>query len=130
MTPPSLPSRPRWDVQKAIAWEPYPLVAVSFRSPLRVPFHGRLFAQWMHHAYPRECQFPHLSGTTKPLGPEEWAALTGEDMVASEETMRWHVDEVARSARPNSADSQFTDELPWVSEEDSRADIGVWRCGL
>ena len=20
-----------------------------------VPLHGRLFAQWMHHAYPREC---------------------------------------------------------------------------
>merc|ERR1719191_520311 len=31
-----------------------------------VPLHGRLFAQWMHHAYPRECVFPHISGTTKP----------------------------------------------------------------
>merc|ERR1719433_1973430 len=25
-----------------------------------VPLHGRLFAQWMHHAYPRECPFPHV----------------------------------------------------------------------
>eukprot|EP00932_Pfiesteria_piscicida_P020588 SRR837773.7389.p1 GENE.SRR837773.7389~~SRR837773.7389.p1 ORF type:complete len:417 (-),score=155.11 SRR837773.7389:108-1259(-) len=32
----------------------------------RVPLHGRLFAQWMHHAYPRECPFPHLAGTTNP----------------------------------------------------------------
>lgn len=31
-----------------------------------VPIYGRLFAQWMHHAYPRECPYPHLSGTTKP----------------------------------------------------------------
>jgi len=31
-----------------------------------VPLHGRLFAQWMHYAYPRECPFPHLSGTTSP----------------------------------------------------------------
>jgi len=31
----------------------------------RVPLHGRLFAQWMHHAYPRECPYPHLSGTVQ-----------------------------------------------------------------
>merc|ERR1719330_2319657 len=31
----------------------------------RVPLHGRLFAQWMHHAYPRECPYPHLSGTVR-----------------------------------------------------------------
>merc|ERR1719359_1002081 len=28
-----------------------------------VPLHGRLFVQWLHYAYPRECQFPHISGT-------------------------------------------------------------------
>jgi hypothetical protein len=33
----------------------------------RVPLHGRLFAQWMHHAYPRECAYPHMSGTTAPV---------------------------------------------------------------
>merc|ERR1719163_363908 len=33
----------------------------------RVPLHGRLFAQFMHHAYPRECPYPHVSGTTKPF---------------------------------------------------------------
>merc|ERR1719210_93923 len=38
----------------------------------RVPLHGRLFAQWMHHAYPRECPFPHVSGTTSPARVEEW----------------------------------------------------------
>jgi hypothetical protein len=31
-----------------------------------VQLHGRLFAQWMHHAYPRECPYPHVSGTTNP----------------------------------------------------------------
>jgi len=39
----------------------------------KVPVHGRLFAQWMHHAYPRECPFPHAAGSTNPLTPEEWA---------------------------------------------------------
>lgn len=26
-----------------------------------VPIHGRLFSQWMHQAYPRECSHPHLT---------------------------------------------------------------------
>merc|ERR1719272_617081 len=42
-----------------------------------VPLHGRLFAQWMHHAFPRECPYPHLSGTTDPtrkIGLESMAS--------------------------------------------------------
>merc|ERR1712085_117007 len=35
-----------------------------------VPLYGRLFSQFMHHAFPRECPFPHVSGTTAPLSPE------------------------------------------------------------
>ena len=65
----------------------------------RVPIHGRLFAQWMHHAFPREllggifvvcrqekegiprggtamirprCPYPHEFGTTSPQTPDEW----------------------------------------------------------
>jgi len=30
-----------------------------------VPIHGRLFAQWMHFAYPRECQYPHTEPSQK-----------------------------------------------------------------
>ena len=42
-----------------------------------VPLHGRLFAQWMHHAYPRECQFPHLSGSVHALTQEEFVRSFG-----------------------------------------------------
>merc|ERR1719188_83823 len=42
-----------------------------------VPLHSRLFAQWMHFAYPRECQYPHVSGTTLNTTTKEWAAATG-----------------------------------------------------
>ena len=38
----------------------------------RIPLHGRLFAQWMHHAYPRECNFPRVAGATSPLTWEEF----------------------------------------------------------
>ena len=43
----------------------------------KVPLHGRLFAQWMHHAYPRECAYPHLSGTTNPVTNEAYMDQTG-----------------------------------------------------
>merc|ERR1719213_533290 len=36
-----------------------------------VPLHGRLFAQWLHYAYPRECNFPHIAGTISPQRPED-----------------------------------------------------------
>jgi hypothetical protein len=42
-----------------------------------VPLHGRLFAQWLHYAYPRECSFPHIAGTTKPQRSEEIRAEVG-----------------------------------------------------
>merc|ERR1719400_2486429 len=40
-----------------------------------VPLHGRLFMQWMHHAFPEECQFPHVSGTTSPVSQDDWLVL-------------------------------------------------------
>jgi hypothetical protein len=43
----------------------------------KVPIHGRLFSQFMHHAYPRECPFPHVSGTTQPQTQEEWVEQHG-----------------------------------------------------
>jgi hypothetical protein len=59
-----------------------------------VPLHGRLFAQWMHHAYPRECPYPHASGTKNPQTPDEWMRQTGHRSTsASEEEMRRVVDD-------------------------------------
>merc|ERR1740130_1024047 len=37
-----------------------------------VPLHGRLFAQWLHYAYPRECSFPHAAGSIDPMHPQEY----------------------------------------------------------
>lgn len=49
--------------------------------PCQVPIHGRLFAQWMHHAFPREllgCDSsiemagPHCCAIQVPLSPRVW----------------------------------------------------------
>merc|ERR1719188_2765242 len=50
------------------------LMEIAARYDGRVPLHGRLFAQWMHHAYPRECPYPHISGTTQPQTVKEYKA--------------------------------------------------------
>merc|ERR1712048_47443 len=54
------------------------LVQVAASNGGRVLLHGRLFAQWMHHAYPRECPFPHELGTASPVTPDEWIKKTGQ----------------------------------------------------
>merc|ERR1719296_134847 len=51
----------------------------------RVPLHGRLFAQWMHHAYPRECRYPHVAGSTAPLNQKEFAKAFGGSAEVSDE---------------------------------------------
>merc|ERR1740130_1685644 len=38
----------------------------------KVPLHGRLFAQWMHQAFPRECPYPHKIGTVSSLSSAPW----------------------------------------------------------
>mmetsp|Transcript_61794 Transcript_61794/g.95925 ORF Transcript_61794/g.95925 Transcript_61794/m.95925 type:complete len:552 (-) Transcript_61794:80-1735(-) len=79
-----------------------------------VQLHGRLFAQWMHHAFPRECPYPHLSGTTNPQTPDEWLASTGEEAMATEEDIQEFVDQ----PHLNETQRLEVDSLPWSPEEE------------
>lgn len=79
-----------------------------------VPLHGRLFAQWLHHAYPRECNFPHVSGTYKPMYPVEFARAMGEHLLeATPEVMKMHA---ARAAE--AGDDVKPMVLPWSADEE------------
>merc|ERR1719387_1255364 len=37
-----------------------------------VTFHSRLFAQWLHFAFPHECPYPYMSGQDQALSPSEY----------------------------------------------------------
>jgi hypothetical protein len=81
-----------------------------------VPLHSRLFAQWMHHAYPRECPYPQLSST---MSVEGWLDETASEAIASDEEMQRFM-----NAR-NATDSAVVDEtardeelMPWSLEEE------------
>ena len=62
-----------------------------------VQLHGRMFGQWMHHAFPRECPFPHIAGSTTPRTPDEWMDTTGAESLATPEEMREYVEKTAKS---------------------------------
>lgn len=70
-------------------------VAATHEGTVQV--HGRMFAQWMHHAFPRECPFPHVAGATTPRTPDEWMEQTGSESLATTEEMRKYVDKAATS---------------------------------
>lgn len=82
-----------------------------------VPIHGRLFAQWMHHAFPRECPYPHMSGTTSGENADEWAE-NELDPTATEEEMRQYT-VISNKATANQVfDLGEVEILPWSSEEE------------
>jgi len=85
-----------------------------------VNLHGRLFAQWMHHAFPSECPYPHEAGTSDPVSPDAW---TNQDFEASEEERRKHVD--ADSCGPEQAAAEWTVELPWSEQEELLSSVAA-----
>eukprot|EP00929_Paragymnodinium_shiwhaense_P042961 TRINITY_DN2214_c1_g1_i1.p1 TRINITY_DN2214_c1_g1~~TRINITY_DN2214_c1_g1_i1.p1 ORF type:complete len:568 (-),score=147.23 TRINITY_DN2214_c1_g1_i1:84-1787(-) len=87
----------------------------------KILLHGRLFAQWMHHAFPRECPYPHVSGTTRPQTPLAWMETTGEDIMASEEDMRRLINGANRRPPPAARDEIVTEGehvMQWTDEEE------------
>merc|ERR1719487_2274071 len=52
-------------------WLKHRLEEVAEHHGGLVPLHGRLFMQWLHYAYPRECKFPHAAGAIDPKRPED-----------------------------------------------------------
>lgn len=96
----------------------------------KIPIFGRLFSQWMHHAFPRECPYPHEAGTTNPQTPDEWMEQTGETSTkATEEERMQCVANMASSTpdgehqvavSPEGAEelAGVEEELPWSSAEE------------
>jgi len=77
-----------------------------------VPLSGRLFAQWMHHAYPHECPYPHVAGTTNPLIPQDFET---EQSASSVYTELEAVDLINHTVTD---DTTKITVLPWVDVEE------------
>jgi len=93
---------------------------IANRHGGRIPIHGRLFAQWMHHAFPNECPFPHVSGSlASPLTPSAWMHADGEvkrRIKASKEEMQTVIEADVNASTP---ETEYTfASLPWTEEEE------------
>jgi len=85
---------------------------IASRHGGSVPIHGRLFAQWMHHVFPRECPYPHEAGTTSPQTADEWMKATGQNSsTATREDMKCHTE------KPRGKITDRSAELPWSDTE-------------
>jgi hypothetical protein len=85
----------------------------------QIPLHGRLFAQWMHHAYPHECPFPHMSSTTSPMTQEKWVESEHSHHafdVGQDEIRR--LLEESKQKDTSSELEAIGHELPWQMEEE------------
>jgi hypothetical protein len=109
-------------------WLHHRLQEVAKHHGGRVPLHGRLFAQWLHYAYPRECQFPHISGTISPQRPEDILASgnsTEGEISASEAEMKRVVEAAPPKKHrvPGSEADADEESAMWSLHEE----LVVWR---
>jgi len=97
------------------------LESIAQQAGGSVMLHSRLFAQWMHHAFPRECPYPHEAGTINPQTPDEWMRVKGR----STEVSAQQIEQIARDTCPTDkteglpihCDMEDSD-LPWNNHED------------
>jgi len=64
---------------------------MAMRHHGAIPIHGRLFAQWLHFVYPRDCAFPNIIDNAATLSASKW---TNTRSGSSESERRKHVIDV------------------------------------
>jgi len=92
----------------------------------RVPIHGRLFAQWLHHVFPHECQYPHLSGSKHPQWVEDFEEETGKLVQMTDQQMASFVANASITLAPKASKTLSADVgscAPWQQEEELFASI-------
>lgn len=82
-----------------------------------VPLHGRLFSQWLHHAFPYECPFPQVIEDSSVLMPRNW-----DNSIASPAERAKHI---KLAAENDDADTSCDADMPWIETEVLHAEEGT-----
>mmetsp|Transcript_33537 Transcript_33537/g.106365 ORF Transcript_33537/g.106365 Transcript_33537/m.106365 type:complete len:571 (+) Transcript_33537:91-1803(+) len=99
------------------------LQAIGGQHEGKVPIHGRLFAQWLHFAFPTECPYPHLARE----GADD-ASLAPTELTVGVEEKRSHME--AASSQGHVAEptlTQWTDEELLLFQEKKRDGNSTFR---
>jgi len=103
------------------------LQTIAARHGGEVPLHGRLFAQWMHCAFPNECPYPHpVEEGDASFTPSQLAERKA--MASAEEKQR-HVEAASgrTAAKPTSEPvlPQWTDDEVLPLHVHPRREVGI-----
>eukprot|EP00928_Gymnodinium_smaydae_P061939 TRINITY_DN458_c0_g1_i2.p1 TRINITY_DN458_c0_g1~~TRINITY_DN458_c0_g1_i2.p1 ORF type:complete len:559 (-),score=125.30 TRINITY_DN458_c0_g1_i2:114-1790(-) len=83
-----------------------------------VRLHGRLFAQFLHHAYPRECPYPHLSVSKAVQRNDTWITRQTDEASVSKSFVKKYMQHAILMEGNATAPVDGKQELPWTDEED------------
>jgi hypothetical protein len=115
----TLPSRTTSASRSLPTWLIKRLDEVAAQHGGVVPLHSRLFMQWMHFAYPRECPYPHAAGMTSFVKVEDVVKNDDPDQfLASNDDMMRHIEAPMPNATTE-VDAMWTDDqelIVWRSE--------------
>jgi len=86
------------------------LRAIAEHHGGEVPLHGRLFAEFLHYAFPTECPYPHILEDAEALSPSSWASGRAQ---ATQHERRQHL-----QAPEGDADANATAQIvTWSDDE-------------
>jgi len=83
---------------------------IAGRHGGQVQLHSRLFAQWMHHAFPNECPYPEVTDDATVLTPSHWLDKKQQTSVPKEQRERL-------VANAETSSLQRHAEMTWSEEE-------------
>jgi hypothetical protein len=85
------------------------LKSIAERHGGEVPLHGRLFAQWLHFAFPHECPYPSIVESADMLARSQWNRT--QYSASSDERLNHvlSVDDVALASDDMEVDKFWTD---------------------
>jgi hypothetical protein len=88
------------------------LRTIASQNGGEVPLHGRLFAQWLHFAFPHECPFPSIVDSSSALSASQW--MDGKSTASAEERKK-HVESAPLQAAPTA--EEFDINGRWSEHE-------------
>merc|ERR1719410_123106 len=107
------------------------LHAIAQRHGGKVPLHGRLFAQWMHFAFPLECPFPHVAGNASVMSTWHWRNKVEDFRVTPEDKARFILEGEANAqmlaANPVALEWNEEEVLPLQEPQHRSAVSGIVR---
>jgi hypothetical protein len=81
----------------------------------QVSLHGRLFAQWLHYAFPHECPFPHAVGSLHAQTQGERLS-NGDDIFINPEEISKHLPQIEQSNADSSTAAAEEELWSWDEE--------------